>query len=395
MQLSYTGKQDVILSGNPQHNFFKCVFKRYLNFSIEPIQQQVINIPNFGNSITIRVKRAGDMLSKVYLELKLPALAPTSGTYAGWANSIGNLVISEVEMYIGGILITKTYGEFMEIEDEHISSESKRISKNLMLGRFEDLVGLQSNATSETIYTIPLNLWFCKFPELALPLVELQYHDIDMRITFRPFNECLVFDGVTGPTPVDFVSCTVWGDYIFFDDQIRKRMAKNNSNYLIEQIQRSSVSSELSGVSVFRKEIQFNHPVKYLMWFYREVNSETNNDWFNFSARADGGKIANSTIIQVNGQELHSERDESYYRLTQPNRHFTRSPLKYLYSYCFASKPEEYQPSGAFNFSRVSSSCITSQVRSTVATTNSKTVYAVNHNVLVFRNGMAALLWSS
>lgn len=395
LQLSYVGQQDIIISGNPQHNFFKCVFKRHLNFAIEPIRQTIDGICSFNQKITFKMKRAGDMASKLYLELKLPALTANSGTYAGWVNSIGNIVIDNVEIYIGGILYNRLYGEFMEIQDELYTSESKRIGKNLMVGRFEDITNLQTNATSETIYHVEIPFWFSRHISLALPLINLQYHEVEVRIQFRPFSQCVVFDGATGPTEVNFTSCDIWCDYVFFDDTIRKSLAKNTPNYLIEQVQRSSPTGIPNGVSVFRKEMQFNHPVKYLVWFYRETNSENNNDWTNFSARADGGKIATSSLIHIDSNELLAERDESYFRLVQTNSHFTRSPLKYIYVYSFAKNPEDLQPSGTFNFSKVDSAFLTSQIRSGVATGSNCTIYAVNYNVIVFRYGMAALLWSS
>jgi len=395
LQLSYTGTQDVILTGKPQYSFFKCVFKRYLNFSVEPIRQVINGECNFGKTVSIKIKKAGDLLSKTYIVLKLPALTANSGTYAGWANSIGNLVVSRSELYIGGNKIDTIYYDSTELKDEFFTSESKRISKNLMIGRFEEVTALQTNATSETIYNIPLEFYFSRHLPLAIPLINLQYHEIEIKLTFRDFSECITFDGATGPSEVSFVSCDLWADYVFFDDSVRANMAKSSPNFLIEQTQRSVVSNIPTGVSTFRKEIKFNHPVKYLMWYYREVNSETNNDWFNFSARSDGGKIATSTVIQVDSNELFDERDESYFRLVQPYEHFTRTPLKYVYCYSFAKNPEDYQPSGTFNFSKVDSSYINSQIRSSVSTSCNCVVIAINYNVLVFRNGMAALLWSS
>lgn len=395
LQLNYKGEQDIILSSKPEYNFFKCVFKRYVNFSIEPIKQTINGSCNFGNHVSCKIQKAGDLLSNLFLIIKLPSLTINSGSYAGWTNSIGFILIDNVEFYIGGNLICRRTGEFMAIEDEFITTESKRISKNLMIGRFEDVSSLETNASNETIYTIPLGFWFCKYLPLALPLLNLQYHPVDIRIQFKPFNDCIVFDGLTGPSQVDFTSCELWADYVFFDDSIRKKLVSHNVNYLIEQVQRTPSTSISSSVSSFRTELQFNHPVKYLFWFYRELDSETNNDWLNFSARSDGGKIATSSVIQVDSNELFAERDESYFRLVQPNLHFSRSPLKYIYSYSFAKCPEDYQPSGTFNFSKVDSAVLASQIRSSVATASNCIVYAVNYNVLVFRYGMAALLWSS
>ena len=102
--------------------------------------------------------------------------------------------------------------------------------------------------------------------------------------------------------------------------------------------------------------------------------------------------------LQLNGQDRFSEREGSYFDVVQPYQHHTRSPDTGINVYSFALRPEEHQPSGSCNFSRIDNAVLQLVLSSsTVSGTNTAKVrvYAVNYNVLRVMSGMAGPAYSN
>jgi len=98
--------------------------------------------------------------------------------------------------------------------------------------------------------------------------------------------------------------------------------------------------------------------------------------------------------LQLNGQDRFSEREGSYFDVVQPFQHHTRNPDTGINVYSFALKPEEHQPSGSCNFSRIDNAVLQLVLSSptVVGTATAKVrVYAVNYNVLRVMSGMAGV----
>ena len=102
--------------------------------------------------------------------------------------------------------------------------------------------------------------------------------------------------------------------------------------------------------------------------------------------------------LQLNGQDRFSEREGSYFDVVQPYQHHTRSPETGINVYSFAVRPEEHQPSGSCNFSRIDNAVLQLVLSAgTVSGTNTAKVrvYAVNYNVLRVMSGMAGPAYSN
>src|SRR5690606_20994389 len=133
MQLVAYGAQDVYLTGNPQITFFKVVYRRHTNFSIEAIEQTFNGTADFGKKVICTVSRNGDLINNVYLQVQLPALSvgsvynvgETQPNNVAWTNSIGHALIRSVEIEVGGQKIDKHYGEWLEIWDELTQTSEK------------------------------------------------------------------------------------------------------------------------------------------------------------------------------------------------------------------------------------------------------------------------------
>lgn len=113
MQLVAYGAQDIYLTGNPQITFFKVVYRRHTNFSMESIEQVFNGTADFGKRVTCTISRNGDLIHRVYLQVTLPLVecpvvtnSKTSAYDANycfrWVNYVGHILIRNVEVEIGG-----------------------------------------------------------------------------------------------------------------------------------------------------------------------------------------------------------------------------------------------------------------------------------------------------
>ena len=536
MQLVAYGAQDVYLTGNPQITFWKVTYRRYTNFSIESIEQTFNGQADFGRRVTCTISRNGDLAYRTYLQVTLPEINQSMGTqavqkvYARWLDFPGEQLISQVEVEIGGQRIDRQYGDWMHIWNQLTMAKSQESAYHKMIGNttgltfitdpaFADVDGpcdanaprqvcAPRNALPETTLYIPLQFWYCTNPGLALPLIALQYHEVKINLDLRPIDECLwavtelncgagskVAKTATIAYNQSLVAASLYVDYVFLDTDERRRFAQNPHEYLITQLQ--FTGDESVGSSSNKIKLNFNHPVKELIWV---VQPDANVDYcsslicdstlfkllgaqpFNYtdavdalpnalhafgsewgikglagaqngdafikdnafadpnsgnaatlsmngqniqidnppvegainSAVSDAGSfvLAETSLdmhcwgqnpvvvakLQLNGQDRFSEREGSYFDVVQPFQAHTRAPDAGINCYSFALRPEEHQPSGTCNFSRIDNATLQLVLsNATVAGTNTAKVrvYATNYNVLRVMSGMGGLAYSN
>jgi len=541
MQLVAYGAQDVFLTGTPEITFWKVSYRRHTNFAMESIEQTFSGQADFGRRVTCTISRNGDLCYRTYLQVTLPEINQNMGTsanpnvYARWLSYIGEQLISMVEVEIGGQRIDRQYGDWMHIWNQVTLSAEQQRGYFKMIGNTTQLtyicdhdfanvsgpctaaggpsqVCAPRNALPETTLYIPLLFWFCRNPGLALPLIALQYHEVKINLDIRPIGECLWAVNTLNATSSSTVSVTsayqqslvaasLYVDYVFLDTDERRKMAQNPHEYLIEQLQ--FTGDESVGSSSNKIKLNFNHPVKELIWVVQpdanvdycsslqggatlyktlgaqpfnytdaidalppavhafggpaEVGSGATNAFitsgglfqlpgagdvlsasvggYNWatSATSDAAVFGNQASLpesgsyvsdagtfvlaetaldmhcwgenpvvtaklQLNGQDRFSEREGSYFDVVQPFQHHTRHPDTGINVYSFALRPEEHQPSGSCNFSRIDNAVLQLVLSSaTVSSTNTAKVrvYAVNYNVLRVMSGMAGVAYSN
>jgi len=391
LQLVANGAQDVYLTGNPQITFFKMVYRRHTNFSIETIAQTFNGTTNFGNKVTCDIARNGDLISRMTLKVKLPAVGSNS-VWSGYCNNIGHALVKEIELEIGGQLIDKHYSEWLDILDEINDNEEQR----KMLFKYTTEASLRTNNAARTVY-IPLKFWFCNNPGLALPLIALQYHEVKIKVTFRTMAQLVKSDAAFTSPAGSITSADLLVDYIYLDTDERRRFAQSSHEYLIEQLQYTGSENVASSATTKSFDLDFNHPVKYLAIIYRTntkgaQNAITGNEYFNYSNSSDAKQITDLEL-QFNGQCRFRVQDEDYFRLVQQKYHFNRISDKHVYTYSFAIKPLEHQPSGTSNFSRIDNAVL----KTTMNGSDSREcqIYAVNYNILRIISGMGGLAYSN
>ena len=408
LQLVALGKQDVFLTGNPQMTWFKMVYRRYTNFAIEAQPMYFDGTPDFGKRITCLVPRRGDLLSQLILEVELPALYLTTGTAVSYVNSIGHVLIQEISIEIGEQEIDRQNGEWMEIWSNYTTQFDKQSGFYNMIGKVDGYSPPTLNGPLK-LY-IPLRFWFCKNPGLALPLIALQYHPIRINVTLAPLSNLFYTSALTSPLctnlevkPANITSLMLYGDYIYLDVDERRRFVSSAHEYLIEQVQYTSIIPIAPGASSGSLRLEFNHPIKELFWYIQRDDMLRYHEFYNYSSigiyesgtRTD--MLANA-VLQLDGYDRFQVRDAGYFRLVQPYQYHTVIPEKlFLYSYSFALRPEDVQPTGSMNASRMDSIILQININpaliNTLGNLHSK-VYATNLNVLRIADGYGGVVFT-
>jgi hypothetical protein len=442
LQLVAYGAQDVYLTGNPQITFFKVVYRRHTNFSMEAIQQTFSGIPAYGNTVYCQISRNGDLIHRAYLQVTLPALTNVNSKYV---NYVGLRLLKSISIEIGGQQIDKHYSDWLYIWNELSLPIGKRSAWELMVGADNDI----TTPVANTLY-IPLEFWFCRNIGLALPLIALQYHEVKIKIEFESINNCLYQVSLGNTVAADAadtsstrLDANLWVDYIFLDTDERRKFAQLSHEYLIEQLQFTGAES-LTANTATRVKLNFNHPCKELIWVAKYNSSSTVNQWYNYTIKdtnafntasdsiggtqgividsvhklsvsgdvtdtnirkaivynVEPGFISNAKnpftrcLLQLNGNDRFAERDGSYFNYVQPYQHHTNIPAnKGINVYSFSLKPEEHQPSGTLNMSRIDTAVLA--VTNGASVSGLIHVYATNYNVLRILSGMGGLAYSN
>jgi len=559
MQLVAYGAQDVYLTGSPQITFFKVIYRRHTNFSVEPIPQTFTGTADFGRTVTCTINRNGDLITNMYALINLRAAVAGDDQEWGYVRRVGLAILQHYKIEIGGSKIDEQYGDWLNIwwELSHKVGQERGFAR--MVGDVPELTTI--NSTSKPSYTlyVPLQFWFNRNNGLALPLIALQYHDVRVTIDFRPAVQCVnkVTKWDSEPS-VGMTDASLVIDYVYLDSEERKRFAQASHEYLIEQLQFTGSETLSSTNNKYR--LNFNHPCKFLVWaphlekyatrttfaaydsrwndsevldrfaklmwiatrkglvetpasaavgntpaypkrwefaddeasqsevtvpdalndavdnlikvkvtaqvvynitadvadklspanvenvvllsnnftmadLSMDVSSLVSNfstgassdekdkmekfleahgvdiqDQFNYGNYIDGtNNPVSAAKLQLNGSDRFQERDGYYFNYVQPFQHFSNTPADGINVYSFALKPEDHQPSGTCNFSRIDNATLQVKVgldnqagdnnyTTDYIGSNSNSlinIYAVNYNVLRVMSGMAGAAYSN
>ena len=446
MQLVAYGAQDIYLTGKPQITFWKSVYRRYTNFAVESIQQDVLGSPQFDSSVSLTISRNGDLLKRLWIEYSpydILGGVPTGllgypGVTVG-AN-LGHALIDYIDIEIGGQLVDRHYGKWMTIwnylteqnptgeqgaidnfatgpgeysdntsfspdgtGDNAVTEVYPRATKyNRMAYTHRAQVGVITNAGAAQLAWIPLQFWFCRNPGLAIPLVALQYHDIKLNIRFNQLALVMNMPS-TQLTGKEFSRFAVYADYVFLDTTERRQFAQNSHEYLIDQLQ---IRESVSAINI---KLNFNHPVKEIVWtpVPLPVSGITRNSVVPGGATPNKGFTpstftnSNNYKLVLNGTDRFSARDITYFTRNQVwEAHTGFGSVIFPDSiavYSFALRPEEHQPSGTCNFSRIDQAQIVRSMTYTngVATPDIIDLYAVNYNIFRINSGMGGVVYSN
>ena len=286
MQLVAYGAQDVYLSGNPQITFFKVVYRRHTNFSMETIEH-AIDSCRPGGRYTVTVHRNGDLVTNGGLKVRVPAVdaegdwkMTNTTSQVAWCRRLGHAMIKQVEVEIGGSKIDKQLGVWMDIWHELTCPAAQERGYRECIGDVDSLTALRTVTPKDTVdidshvMYIPFQFWWCRNSGLALPLIALQYHEVRLHIELESADKLIVWSGsAPNLSGWSFDASSVMVDYVYLDAEERRRFAQVGHEYLIEQVQNpgaESISASTvanNGQNFSEKfKLNFNHPCKEIVW---------------------------------------------------------------------------------------------------------------------------------
>ena len=383
VQLVAVGAQDAYLTGKPEVSFYRSSYKRYTHFANSVERQLISGTPSAGGISTIRFEKKGDLLSYVYLTARdgSGAMVPN----LNWTSNI----IDKVELLIGGQVIDMQDSEWMNNIEPVVGAVN--VNQRL-LGPYTG--GINPGATTNSFQA--LKFFFCKDWQSALPLVALQYHDVEVRITWSANLNLAATSGASLVAPAatyGSLQYILWTNFIYLDQSERDYFAKNPQDMLITQVQRQFIPATPV------MELAFAHPIKYLAFSSNSYTSVYN------TSPAAASQLQFKT--QVNGVDIGESKalinwvDANQYYHT-PNGYAPFGAVSNVAIVPFCLDTAKLQPTGTLNFSRIDTYRIVTPSMISVKTlnqnsqnTNAAYLYAVNYNVLRIQAGMGALLYSS
>ena len=395
------------------------VYRRHTNFAIESVKQIFNGTPGFNKKVSCTISRNGDLITDVFLEVKMTKSAAAKTWWPAEA------LIKEVELEIGGQRIDKHNSTWLRIYDELFRKDDDKAAYARMVNFTDEeqaVAGTAEGAVGTGLqkrFFVPLVFFFNRNPGLAIPLIALQYHEVKLNFTFEDTPVMLDAGILTTVAP----EVDLYVDYIYLDTDERRRFAQVSHEYLITQIQHTGDETALLSGTNQNLRLNLNHPCKYLAWVFANPaahghfagNAQTRNVTSEYLAPLKMAKL------QLNGHDRAAERTGAYFNYTQPWQTMRARPRAGVYLYSFSLKPDEHQPSGSCNMSRIDNATLVLQYKSKKAgsresvittaiaevgaidgqTTEDVTdltalrLYAENYNVLRVMSGMGGLAYSN
>lgn len=513
IQLVAYGVQDMFLTQDPQITFFKIVYRRHTNFSIEEVPQTFTHTPDFGKRVSCIVSRSGDLVGNIVLVVTLPEIPQlynTNGsidslTKFAWIRKIGYGLIKEIEVEIGGQSIDKHYGEWLNIWADLLGPKNNDV--NRAIGNVHEVYTYSATKPEYKIF-IPLQFWFCRASGLALPILCLQYNDVKINLELSDADKCYTvtpthyiqmendlvnftideyisqtidtyfaagqftyFDPVlkrlyyrritknlllplnnvnystytttqqqelqdtysiigytsnytacpiinTSSTSVYSVAythntydnlkikeCFLLVNYIFLDEDERLKFYKSNHEYVIEQLIYTGEQS-LDGVNR-NVRIGLIQPCKLMAWttHFNYLLETYNNDIFNYTDsyiydsdnKQIGSNIAHYETILLNGHERMGKQDSMYYNSIHPWQYFKYNPDQGINIYSFGVIPDQVQPSGQCNMSKIDNIQLNLELSNQVSISNPVKFkcYGLVSNVFRVISGLGGLVFTN
>lgn len=285
-----------------------------------------------------------------------------------WNNNLGYNIIEYIDVYIGGEYIDRTDGELLEINFQLTGLNTKDELHNQINGTLDILNNFDSKNKPAFKMYIPLQFWFCKHYGSAFPLVASQHSDVVLKIKFREINNCATIENISNYTYTledlwndknYYLNCNLLIDYIFLDGLERRKFAQSSHEYLIETVQSTY---DIVDKENFIFHMDMKHPCKEFIWFFQkeiyriDVEGKYLGRFNNFTLNPENyGSLMNTCAISLNGDEKINANvgKWQYYNYIQPLQCHTRTPKDGVFVYSNALAPEQIQPSGTMNLSKI------------------------------------------
>lgn len=456
-QLMSKGSADAYLTQDPTITFWRFKYSKHSNFAMEAIEQPFGAQPQFGGDVQVILNKTGDLIYYQYVLIDLPGIVaceasaavcgiggnnfpccdpcdpcgdgaepvcgcptPTPVTssvqeedlfvedqdsctgltrpWAHYTNAIGQFVVKRACLTVGGQTIDTLYNDYLFAWEELSGKAGKRLTE--MIGkRFTRAQLVQDSKRNRRLY-VPLPWWFTQTPGNAYPMVSAQFHAVQLNMTFETLarsiqvSDCDV--AVTKcndcqPLLATDLMARMLTTYIYLDCEERNRFASSCFEQLISQVQTFQTCIKGCNANI---QLNFNNPMIELIWMVRRKCNELCNSHFNYSGKWGRDPINNVTLRFNNNSRL-GTCEGKYYRLVEPYQSHSSIPEAFIYSYSFALFPEQAQPSGSANFSRIDNVEMQLSLQSEMSDEDvSIIVFGRSWNVMRYREGLAGLSFS-
>ena len=469
-QLIALGAADKYLTQNASITFWRFRYNKYTNFACEAIEQPFNSQVMFGSETQLTFNRTGDLIYWTYVVIDLPgidAITNNTGQNAMWSqpfpglskgpggtycdpcrdgpddeddedehpceypdgigengdpwahytNAIGQFLIRRASLVIGGQVIDTLYGDYLYMWEELSGKPGKRLRQ--MIGKEFHLAHLIDDSKHARRLYVPLPFWFTQTSGNALPVVSLQFHGIQLHVNFADLQTCVQTSASVQPNTSVLVikkqnrnplveqdlRAQVETTYVYLDIDERDRFATGSFEQLITQVQAYQITTRSCQV---RMSLNFNHPIIELIWAVRRKCQENVNNWCCYAGKNLEDPIKLVTL-KLNNLPRFAPKEGRYFRLVQPYQHHTNIPDTFVYCWSAALHPEEAQPSGSVNFSRIDNVELTFEMQDGIdQLPNLKrdsgrpvsgdftiVVFARSWNILRYREGLGGLAYSN
>ena len=404
------GESDKYFTGNPKITFFKTIYRQHTNFGLETVRQDFTKIPYFGNEVSLKISRNGDLINKMYLVIELPKIKQTQTTnigtnslYCGWINHLVH-IINYIDIKIGGKTIERLYPQWLDIYSEIFLTIDKQKSYNYLTLKSETIKLPEESGKKKQVIMIPLTFWFFNSGN-ALPLMCLHYHDVTIHTEFKKAKQIIKSnETIDNPVdinnnPLEIIDAYINVDYIFLDKQERSKLLQNPYETLITQTQFTGIRTIPPNTLNYRYIIDHKYNVKEFFIMFQPISNVTEdskdgNLFSNYNYYHDPinfkSEILNEIELLISAKPKHHVVNSKHYHGVNNFNYHTNSPNDYIYSYSFALNPEEEQPSGTINLTETDSIIYNFKLNSVPDFVNVY-LFSRNYNILRIDHGMGGV----
>lgn len=448
IQLVAKGQQDGYLSSNPDMSYFKYMYKKHTNFSMESLKLRfdgkAPSLKNTNDICRIKIDRHGDLLGDIWFVYTVPEVYSDTSLRFRWVKNFATLMVREANVYAGslGRAISTIYGEWMIVWNELSMPLNERDNYDKLTANIKDFLNptkpegnIKVSLNNQIFYeyypgstdttpsipsrtvAIPLKFNFTRSTMSYLPLCALQTSEVYVTIEIENIeNLYQVYDSQlrqyvspsyynqrngTNISIHNFVRDTdinpyIECNYVYLDENERRLIILNrrNNQLLLENVYRKDTQIKNNAMNI---ELNLNNPVKEIVWTMRR------SDWKNYNTMTNYTKnnyeigevhiLKSAKLLWNKSNERVEEKEPIFYGLIQPYQHHFNIPKTGIYCYSFSIKPQDWKPSGYFNPSSkypINTSLYV-EVDEHLEFNYDITVYALTYNILEIVGGQAGL----
>lgn len=189
-----------------------------------------------------------------------------------WLPKIGLRLIDSIDISIGGQVIDRLNSDMLNIWYELTVSPNQINTFNNIIGNIPKLNTYNTNKKESYSLYIPLPFWFSKYTGISLPALALRYHDIQVNLKLKELSECCMVETIENKLSdninineiIHTLNVSLYIDYVYIEQEERKKFGKNSLEYLIDQHQYLPVNN-INSTNI-NQLLYFVNPIKELLW---------------------------------------------------------------------------------------------------------------------------------